>query len=142
MAHARIDLADPASFRHWVDEVLRFGDQDAGGHINNVSVARYVESGRVLFMRHAGMPPFGADERVVIARVAIDYLKESHWPAAARVGTAVIRIGTKSFTLGSGVFVAGDCIATAESVAVFMRNGQSAALPEAGRAWLEVQNPA
>ena len=41
------DLANPASFRHWVAEQVRFCDTDMAGHVNNVSIAAYVESGRL-----------------------------------------------------------------------------------------------
>lgn len=133
---SNFDLTDPGGYAFWVDDIIRFSDQDAGGHVNNTAFAAYVESGRVAFVRQI-RPNRGPDDRIVVARVGIDYLREAHWPGALRIGCRVIRVGRTSFVVGSGVFKDGQCIATAESVVVFMHGPASAEPPADVRARLQ-----
>jgi len=126
------DSTDPAAYRHWVDDVIRFSDQDPGGHVNNTAYAAYVEHGRVTTMRAAGFERL-AGSRFVLAHLEIDYLAEAHFPGALRIGTRVERIGTSSVTFGHAVFQAGRCLARAKSVLVHMSGPGSAPLPEAAR---------
>ena len=117
--------SDPAAYAHWVTDTVRFSDQDAIGHVNNVAVAAYVESGRVAFgrfTRSSGQP----DKDFILARLVIDYRSEAHYPGEVRVGTRVVRIGRTSLTVGHGVFKDDVCIATAEGVLVHRRDGASA----------------
>jgi acyl-CoA thioester hydrolase len=40
------DAMDPASYRFWVTEHIRFADLDLLGHVNNVAFTVYAESCR------------------------------------------------------------------------------------------------
>ena len=133
---SNFDLTDPGSYAFWVDDIIRFSDQDAGGHVNNTAFAAYFESGRVAFVREI-RPQRGPDDRIVVARVTINYLREAHWPGALRIGARVVHIGRTSFTVGSGIFEDGQCLATAESVVVFMHGPASAEPPPDVRARLQ-----
>ena len=46
------------------------------------------------------------------------------------------RLGNTSITLGHGVFIDGTCIATAETVMVYIVHGKSSPLPDQVRATL------
>ncbi|MEC9347841.1 MAG: thioesterase family protein [Pseudomonadota bacterium] len=128
-----VPLTDPASFPHWVEDNVRFGDMDSTGHVNNISIARYVESGRVPFMRGPDMPLFTPRQRFVVGAVSIRYRAQAFWPGAIRIGTRVLRLGNTSVTTGHGVFIDGTCIATAETVMVFIIEGRPAPLPDDAR---------
>jgi acyl-CoA thioester hydrolase len=136
---ARRDEAalDPARFSHWADDVVRFSDQDGAGHVNNTAVAVYVETGRLAFVHELVLPERRRGERFVAARVAIDYLKEAHWPGRIRIGTRVVRVGEKSVALEHLVLKDGEAIAFAECVIAFMQGPKTAALPLDVRARLE-----
>jgi acyl-CoA thioester hydrolase len=111
-------LSDRRLYRHWSRDTVRFSDQDAGGHVNNVSVVAYFETGRLDFM-HAIMPRVHAPPpRFVIARIAIDYVSESHWPGDVEIGCGILSVGTSSIRLGAAAFKDGACIATAEMTVV------------------------
>ena len=128
--------SDPAVYPHWVTDTVRFSDQDAIGHVNNVAIAAYVESGRVAFgrvTRSSDQP----DKDFILARLVIDYLAEAHYPGEVRIGTRVVRIGRTSLTVGHGLFKDGVCIATAEGVLVHRRAGRSAPIEGELRARLE-----
>ena len=67
---------------------------------------------------------------MAVARVAIDYRREIHWPGRVRVGSRVARIGNSSVTVQQALFwwppevppgsAPGTLFATAESVMVIM----------------------
>jgi acyl-CoA thioester hydrolase len=111
------DLTDPAAFGHWVTDTVRFSDQDAVGHVNNVAVAAYVESGRLAFGRHVAGEEVAASG-FVLARLVVDYRRQFHWPGEVRIGSRVLRVGTSSYGVGHGIFKDGACVATGEGVLV------------------------
>jgi len=133
-----IDPTDPDRYRHWVEDTVRYSDTDASGHVNNVAYAAYIESGRVTFARNSGIDRT-AGEGWILGRLSIDYRAEAFFPGRVRVGSRVLRIGGKSMTLASAVFMDDRCLATAESVLVFRRNGASCPIPNRIRTFLEAQ---
>lgn len=121
-ADPEIDLTDPAGYRLWVDERVRFADLDPQGHANNNAVGVYFESARVGLWDAVGRFA-GASWTVVIRRTITDFRAELRYPAEIRVGVRVLRIGTTSVTLGLGVFHGEACIATQEAVSVLLDKG-------------------
>lgn len=116
------DLTDRSELRHWSSEKIRFQDIDRLGHVNNVAITIYAESGRVEFL-DAVMPTAltaGNGSLWVIARLDIQFRAQSHYPGKVDIGTRVLRIGNSSITLGQGLFVGKRCIATTESVVVMV----------------------
>ena len=128
MTERTFDLTDPAIYRFWITDRVRFSDQDGSGHINNVAYAAYVETGRVAFMQEVALADHQGEEMLIIVRLAIDYLRESHWPGEVRVGTRLIRLGGRSCVVGGGVFKDDVCIATAECVMALTQDGRASAL--------------
>ena len=120
------DLTDRSTFTHWVTDTVRFSDQDAVGHVNNVAIAAYVETGRLHFAHFVALTEREPDEGWILAHVAIDYLAESNWPGQVEVGCRITRVGTRSITVGTGVFKDDRCIATARSVVAHRRGKQTA----------------
>lgn len=116
------ELTDRSGFPHWTSEKIRFQDIDRLGHVNNVAITIYAESGRVEFL-DAVMPTAltaGNGPLWVIARLDIQFRAQSHYPGSVDIGTRVLRIGNSSITLGQGLFVGQRCIATTESVVVLV----------------------
>jgi acyl-CoA thioester hydrolase len=136
MTSNNFDPRDANNYDHWVDDNIRFCDQDAAGHVNNTAISQYVESGRVAYCRDK-LWSRTEGARFVAARVAIDYLKEAHYPGKVRTGTRIARIGTKSTTTIHGVFVDDVCIASAECVLVHLIGMETTALSDDMRAKLE-----
>ncbi len=119
MPHAaKPDLRDPTLYPHWSRETLRYCDTDAQGHINNIAFSVFCETGRTQILLEPGRPLTPPGTIMVIARLALDFLGEIHWPGEVRIGTGVTRIGSSSFHLGQGVFVGERCVAIADSVLV------------------------
>ena len=128
MNDASIDLTDPANFQHWITETIPIADADAGGRINNTALAAYVKSGRVARLRSAmfDRPP---DERWVISYLENNFRAEAKPPGQFRVSTLLVAIGTKSITLGAGLFKDEACIATAQSIRVFLNGANTVPIP-------------
>ena len=132
-------LAERGVYKSWWRDTLRYADTDRQGHVNNAVFSTFLESGRVRFLydKANGMPPDGA--AFVIAQMLIDFRAEMNWPGEVEIGTVVLAIGRSSATLGQGLFCAGVCVATAQTVLVLQDEAtrRSTALPEAARRRLE-----
>ena len=115
-------LQDHSIYRHWCTDTVRFSDQDAAGHINNVALCAYLETARLTFMRDLGlMDPTEEGMRGISAGMNVSFLAESHWPGQVELGSGVIRIGTSSITIGSAAFKDGNCITAAEMTVVHLK---------------------
>jgi acyl-CoA thioester hydrolase len=101
-------------------DVIRFGDLDPQGHVNNTVFATYFETGRVMVLREPSnlLNPRGATS--VLARLDINFLREMHWPGEVTIGTGTLRIGRSSFTFLQAIFQDGACAATAEATMVMI----------------------
>ena len=137
-ATSDVDLTDRASFRHWTPVTIRFSDQDAMAHINNVAIAQYVETGRTAFFYELISRAEVAGLEFILANVSIDYLQELHYPGAVEVGGRLLRVGNRSVTTGFSVFLGGACVAASTSVNVFydMAARRTVAPPDRVRAML------
>ena len=101
-------------------DIIRFGDLDPQGHVNNTVFATFFETGRVAFLREPGngLSPPGTTS--VLARLDINFLKELHWPGEVEIGTAIAEIGRSSFTFLQAIFHDGACAATARATMVMI----------------------
>jgi len=109
-----------AHFPRRVADVIRYGDLDRQGHVNNAVYSTYFESGRVdvIFDPEQGLQVPGAT--TVLARVEIDYLRELRWPGTVEIGTAVEEIGRSSYIFRQAVFHDGVCAASARATMVLI----------------------
>lgn len=125
-----------ADFPFWTEEKLRIADTDMNGHVNNGATGAFCEAGRAELMMEGGGDPRARGFAMAVARVAIDYRREIHYPGRVRVGSRVSRLGTSSVTVAQGLFKDGELFATAESVMVILdpATRRPMAMPEAVRA--------
>ena len=105
----------------WTHDVLRFRDTDANGHINNSVFSVFCESGRVHFLHEVlkarGLPGIF----FVVARLAIDFRAELHYPGRVRSGTWLPAIGRSSIAFAQAILDdGGRLVATAEATVVQM----------------------
>lgn len=87
------------------------------GHVNNAAYVTWLEASRVAYLESF----FEPDERlnIVLARITVDYLKETSFPGEVRVGARLTGVGNKSMNSVYGVFRDDECLATCECVNVF-----------------------
>ncbi len=93
-------------------DIIRFGDLDAQGHVNNTVFATFFESGRVALLRAPGKPLNLPGTTSVLARLDINFLQELHWPGSVEIGTGVAAIGRSSYTFAQAIFRDDSCVAT------------------------------
>ena len=117
---SRPDAPDLAAYPHRVDEIVRFGDLDSQGHVNNAVFATYFESGRVGMFRDPTLGIGVPGATFVLVRQEIDYLRELHWPGNIVVGTALIELGRSSFKMAQAIFRDGTAVATCRATLVMM----------------------
>ena len=101
-------------------DLIRYGDLDPQGHVNNTVFATYFETGRVMLLREKRnlLNPPGATS--VLARLDIRFLREMHWPGEVTIATATTRIGRSSYTFLQAIFQDGQCAATADATMVMI----------------------
>lgn len=99
-------------------QILRFGDTDQQGHLNNAVYATFFESGRValIYDRNHDLPPRGTS--FVIAQINIRFIQEILFPGDVYIGTRVTKLGTSSLHLEQGIYANGERCAAADSVVV------------------------
>jgi len=107
-------LQDRSIYPHWCTDTVRFSDQDAAGHVNNVAICAYLETGRLTFIRHIGLMERRKPLRGISAGLNVSFLRESHWPGEVEIGCGILSLGRSSLVVAGGVFRGEDCIATAE----------------------------
>ena len=122
----------PEQFPYRTGDIVRFGDLDPQGHVNNAVFATYFETGRVIPLRDAKYGLCVAAATFVMARIEIDFRKELHWPGTVEVATAVAEIGRRSFIFAQAIFRDGACAATCRATMglIDQASRQPRALPD------------
>ncbi|MGB0411075.1 MAG: acyl-CoA thioesterase, partial [Pikeienuella sp.] len=116
---AKEDLSEIQEYDVFEAVTLRYSDQDAMGHVNNVAYAAFFEAGRMGLFSELLAGHGDLKFNFVLANVNIDYVREMHFPATVQVGGRLLRVGGRSITTGYGAFIDGECYATSTSVNVF-----------------------
>lgn len=132
-----IDPTRREAYGEWSADIVRYGDTDRQGHVNNAVFPTFLETGRCAMLFNSTCPPLPENTAFVLARIELDYRAEVHWPCTVEIGTAVLGIGNSSMTLIQGVFVGDDCVASGRTVVVFTdtQTRRSRPLPDDIRVW-------
>ena len=121
-----------ADYPHRVAEIVRFGDLDPQGHVNQAVFSTYFESGRVAMFRDKSLGIGVPGATFVLVRIEINYMKELHWPGRIEVGTGVAEFGRTSFTAAQAIFHDGVCVAAGRAtlVCIDLATRKARQLPE------------
>lgn len=123
-----IDQTNPDIYTNWGKEHVRYGDLDPVGHANNVSFARYFESGRVNIIKKLdGF--YNNNQDTAIVQLNITYIKELHLDDQIDVGAKIGKIGNSSVEILSALFCRGECVATAYGVVVMFDKIKRKSIP-------------
>lgn len=127
-------------FRWQTPLATRFSDSDARRLASDTCLARFAEQVRVEFINQVLGPHLGTATGILVAHVSLRWLARAaparHWQA----GCGVAHVGERSLAFRSAFFEAERCVATSESVMVFIDRATStgaAALSAPLRAALE-----
>ena len=122
-----------ADYPHRVAEIIRFGDLDPQGHVNQAVFLTYFESGRVGMFRDPDLGIGVPGITYVMVRMEVDYMKELHWPGNLEIGTGVAEFGRSSFKSAQVIFRDGVCAAAGRATLVCMdlKTRKATPLPQA-----------
>ena len=109
-----------ADYPHRVADIIRFGDLDPQGHVNNTVFATFFETGRVVMLRDPELGIGVPGATYVLVRLDINFLRELHWPGTVEIGTGVAEFGRSSFTFPQAIFHDGACAATGRATMVMI----------------------
>ena len=107
-------------YPHRDRDIVRFGDLDAQGHVNNAVFATYFETGRVAMFRNPDLSIGIENATYVLVRQEIDFLRELRWPGEVIVGTALAELGRSSFTLAQALFSGEAAVAAGRATLVML----------------------
>lgn len=112
-----------------VPDIVRFGDMDRQGHVNNAVYSTYFETGRVgvIYDPENGLQVEGCT--TVLARAEIDFLRELRWPGTVEIGTGIAEIGRTSYVFAQAIFHEGSYAARARSTMVLIDRATRKARP-------------
>ena len=133
MAKPEAALLDPARYPFVTETDVRFGDMDVNRHVNNVSLANFVEEGRVRFHRASGFHSAISGLGAMAASVAMEFVGQAFYPGTIIVHCGASRIGRTSYELELLLRQNEQPVVFARSVMVCMKDGKSCAIPDAFR---------
>lgn len=125
-----------SDYRHFYQMPIRWGDQDALGHVNNVQFARYLECGRVAYcdevLKLAFMSPIKAGW--ILADLKCTFHNQLRHPGQVNIATRIDNLGNKSAQVTAAVFREEDDNAVLSSQGVFVwfdyENQKSVRIPD------------
>jgi acyl-CoA thioester hydrolase len=122
-----------ADHPHRVAEIVRFGDLDPQGHVNQAMFLTYFESGRVAMFRNPDLSIGVPGVTYVMVRMEVDYVKELRWPGNIEVRTGIAEFGRSSFKAAQAIFHDGACAAIGRATLVCMdlKTRKATPIPEA-----------
>lgn len=117
----------------------RFYETDAFRHINNTVMTGWFETSREPILRifSPEFPVRGLT--LILARIEVDFVAQTHYGAEVTIRTSIERIGGKSFTVLHEAWQKDHVVARGKAVMVAFDFDaqQSVAVPEAQRAELQ-----
>ena len=87
-----------AEFRFYHPIVVRYGDLDPQGHVNNARYLTFMEQTRVSYVKHLGLWDGDSflDFGMIMADARVTFRAPILWGQPIRVGMRIARLGTKS----------------------------------------------
>lgn len=99
--------------------VPRFCETDALGHINNTVLSQWFETAREPVFRIFNPELSLVGWNLILARVEIDYVAQTHYGKSVEVRTWIEKIGNSSFVVAQEAWQDGACVARGKAVQVF-----------------------
>jgi acyl-CoA thioester hydrolase len=90
-----------SDFRFYYPIVVRYGDLDPQGHVNNAAFLTYLEHARVAYIRQLGLWDGESffEIGIILARIELDYKKPILITDQVEIGLRTSRLGNKSLDM-------------------------------------------
>lgn len=88
-------------YKYFYPIVVRYGDLDPQGHVNNSKYLTYMEQARIAYIRNLGLWRGGSflDAGVILADARVTFKQAIHWGQEVHVGVRITRLGNKSLDM-------------------------------------------
>ncbi len=93
----RIDIPAAKKLVHQMSILMRWGDLDAMGHLNNCNYFRYLETARFEWLRSIGFDAGARDETLVVASAFFNFHRQLEYPAEVLLKMYVSDPGRTTF---------------------------------------------
>ena len=124
------ELTDKSTYKHWHEDVLRFGDMDLVWHVDQAVYVTLFQGARIEFWRWVDYPIIGPEIGLVMVHFQVDIARAIEYPGRTRIGTRFLRLGNSSVRYGQLLLnEAGEVCATSESVNVQVENKTNKPVP-------------
>lgn len=137
------ELPQRSDFGFFVRLVVRWGDMDTLGHINNAHFFTYDEQARLEYFASIGesVPGYWTDSGLILARIGCDFLKQVRHPATLDVGFRIARMGRSSMESIGGLFQGEQLVAVTRGVVVWFdyASQKPTAIPDNVRALIRAR---
>jgi acyl-CoA thioester hydrolase len=98
-----------ADFRHWHNVSLRWADNDAYGHVNNVVYYQWFDSAVNAMLVGEGLLDIAVGDPIaLVVGTSCDYFAPLSFPGNVEVGLGVADLGRSSVRYRLGVFAPGE----------------------------------
>ena len=134
------NLPRPArsDFSHVTRLVVRWGDMDSLGHINNAKFFTYDEQARLEYAQsfETVVPDMWTTEGMILARLGCDFLQQLRHPATVDAAFRITRFGRSSMDTECALFEGERLVAVLKGVIVWFNYQlqKPAPIPEAVKA--------
>ncbi|MDO9454362.1 MAG: thioesterase family protein [Stagnimonas sp.] len=129
-----------ADFTHLTRIVVRWGDMDSLGHVNNAKFFTYDEQARLEYFAlfEAVVPGMWKQQGLILAKLGCDFLQQLHYPATLDVAFRVSRFGRSSMETEGAVFEGERLVAVSQGVVVWFdyQSQKPAPIPDAVKAMI------
>lgn len=117
----------------------RFYETDAFGHINNIVVAGWFESGREDIFRVFTPELDPKKLPLILARIEVDFVAQTYYGKPVEINTWLSTLGNSSFVVKQEVVQEGKVVAKGRAVQVYFDHAvqKSERLPDVYRSVLE-----
>lgn len=117
----------------------RFYETDALGHINNTVISGWFETAREPVFRIFNPQLALGEWNLILARVEIDYVAQTHYGKEVLLKTGIEKIGNASFVVTQEAWQGKTCVARGKAVQVYFnyQTQKSEPLPPEFRRELE-----
>ena len=97
-----------AAYRHFTTVGMRWGDNDAYGHVNNTVYYAWFDSAVNQWLIAQGLLDVAAGDPIgLVVETGCAYFTPLSFPGDVEVGIAIDRLGSSSVTYRLGIFAAG-----------------------------------
>jgi acyl-CoA thioester hydrolase len=90
-----------SNYRFYAPILVRYGDLDPQGHVNNAKYLTYIEQARIQYLRHLGLWRGGSflEIGVILAEIKLTFHASIQFGQQIQAGVKVTRLGNKSLNM-------------------------------------------